>query len=500
MNTSSFRSFENTYNHEIPIEIAEIFVQRNVDEIDGVYKERAFKLINSMHKDDLTKRLREHVDNLNKEKIDYTDISKTLKKNVKLINTKKCLSIMVNNFPSISISVKDIDSFLSIKDNLLEIQKCNLNKKLTTALDFNQNPFKEYKDTKNLGVIETIKIVAGNVWQSIYNEFFIFKERQRLSNEEERQAKIETIPLTQHELEFSQQLYDESLQNMLKIKRWKLFIDYSRQQEGEDVFDIEEPGYKKAMETAFSYIRDHLGKRLDSNEYKKLHDICVDGVKNKDGKFLKKGLALEGQFYSFSFFPDYSMPRPIACREWIEEKLIFDESKKNPGEDKNDYLASLSYREDSKKWCIHSNYSGVDDLRIDALFNNYYIEMELANDSSMKLMAIARLCRALEILHPFNDGNQRTNAFALLNKLLLENDFCPVILNSPIVFDGYYGLDELIKNLVDGMGTYFNECSISNNVDFSTLCKNGKFAWMLEDSLFLNNDKWKRLKNPNYLY
>lgn len=75
-----------------------------------------------------------------------------------------------------------------------------------------------------------------------------------------------------------------------------------------------------------------------------------------------------------------------------------------------------------------------------------------------KLKAIAKVCRALEIFHIFPDGNQRTIIFGLLNKFLIENEFSPVILKDPIIFDGYDCLDELVEEIKQGMERFRMLC------------------------------------------
>ncbi len=83
---------------------------------------------------------------------------------------------------------------------------------------------------------------------------------------------------------------------------------------------------------------------------------------------------------------------------------------------------------------------------------NYYIKtyetsLARATNDYGKLLAIVRIIRALEIAHPFADANQRVFVFLLLNKLLLQNGFLPVILDDPYVFEGYMSADELVGEL-----------------------------------------------------
>ena len=66
------------------------------------------------------------------------------------------------------------------------------------------------------------------------------------------------------------------------------------------------------------------------------------------------------------------------------------------------------------------------------------------------MRAIVNLCRSLSMLHPFPDGNQRTLAFALLTKLLIENGFSPAVIKAPYMFGEYRTLDSLASEVHEG--------------------------------------------------
>ena len=66
-----------------------------------------------------------------------------------------------------------------------------------------------------------------------------------------------------------------------------------------------------------------------------------------------------------------------------------------------------------------------------------------------KLLAIADLFQKLEFLHPFQDGQGRTDVI-LLSKLLCEYGFNPAILYDPYV-SSYVSLEDWYKYLELGM-------------------------------------------------
>ena len=82
--------------------------------------------------------------------------------------------------------------------------------------------------------------------------------------------------------------------------------------------------------------------------------------------------------------------------------------------------------------------------------DQYNTDINGADSDLQKKQVIARACRALEIGHFFDDGNQRTVAFLVLNKMLIENDLGPVILPNPLVFDGYLSVDQLVGEIDKG--------------------------------------------------
>ena len=83
----------------------------------------------------------------------------------------------------------------------------------------------------------------------------------------------------------------------------------------------------------------------------------------------------------------------------------------------------------------------------------YNQEIKNAETEEKTLEAIARCCQDLDQLHLFIDGNIRTIAFLVLNKLLLQNGLDPVILDDPNIFD-CNAVDELIVAIRKGQDQF----------------------------------------------
>ena len=85
-----------------------------------------------------------------------------------------------------------------------------------------------------------------------------------------------------------------------------------------------------------------------------------------------------------------------------------------------------------------------------AIIDQFNRLIGLAKDDHEKLIAIARLIRDMELLHPFPDGNCRTLATVMLNHLLMYLDMPPSILFDPNL-DAQYSLEEFASEIHKGI-------------------------------------------------
>ncbi len=70
------------------------------------------------------------------------------------------------------------------------------------------------------------------------------------------------------------------------------------------------------------------------------------------------------------------------------------------------------------------------------LIKDYNAKIKTAQSDDDKLRVIIQLITDIDRLHPFADGNIRTFAILLLNRLLAQNGFPPVTFKDPNIFDG----------------------------------------------------------------
>lgn len=71
-----------------------------------------------------------------------------------------------------------------------------------------------------------------------------------------------------------------------------------------------------------------------------------------------------------------------------------------------------------------------------------------------KLEIIIRLIRALHVGHFFQDANGRLNTVILLNRLLIEEGFGPVIMDDTSMFGGGYSVEQLVGQVRRGMKNF----------------------------------------------
>ncbi|WP_399007626.1 hypothetical protein [Streptomyces sp. CB00271] len=87
---------------------------------------------------------------------------------------------------------------------------------------------------------------------------------------------------------------------------------------------------------------------------------------------------------------------------------------------------------------------------VDTLFQQHYARVsEPDADDTVKLASIVRTVRALHVVHPFQDGNLRSNVQILLPKLLLEQGLRPVVPdNMYSLFQGGRSVPQMVEALI----------------------------------------------------
>ena len=265
--------------------------------------------------------------------------------------------------------------------------------------------------------------------------------------------------------------YNLALQGLPSSQLYSLYIDKKQLErlpldfsDPHLLFDDLEPGYQKGMENGFRVMSKLIGQKTNLDLVIALHDAAVSGVVNKKKQSFKMGLGVAWQYK----FETEKMSREARWELFFGRILFFPEmfprmpgdtvlSLLIQGEIFRPYFVSSCKLIKGDHWIIsHSNGIHADEnKRIAFAFVNYEEKIRHAQSLKAKLAAISDLLRTLEIAHIFPDGNQRTYSFLLLNKLLIENNIPPAILDEPDMFDGFYSVHEMVLRLQKGILNYF---------------------------------------------
>lgn len=258
--------------------------------------------------------------------------------------------------------------------------------------------------------------------------------------------------------------YQLAFQGLPQEQFYKMFIDKERLQNPETnelgypphlLFDVKEPGYYKSMIMAFDTMSHSIDKTaINVSLIIDIRNIAVQGV----GK-IQQWPVPSGSYYYYGLLSDKIDPH--ALKELMMDGVLY-VSYLDPDKlkDRNNYLSYLTMR--NGDYYVNSSFSAGNRIdiikeKLRSYFLRYEKEIKKAKNIDEKLFAIADLLRTLEIYHFLPDGNQRTYAFLMLNKLLIENNLLPAILDSPFIFDGYRTVKDTAAFIKLGIDNFIKE-------------------------------------------
>jgi ankyrin repeat protein len=317
--------------------------------------------------------------------------------------------------------------------------------------------------------------------------------------------------LSQSELDKLLECYQEKMEKLEGSKKYefafshfpkdhfyKLFIDKTRLENPKPnekgapphlLFDVGEPGYHAGMTKAFQLMSTTIGKPNDLELLVSLHDQAVSNVTDGEkkgstaAKEMEKGLSKQGWHYGVvatdidEGFTELAVAGVLMYPKWINEQLrpnyprACSHDRWILREMSPHYLSS--YRPGEKQVGSHS-YGKRERMEtlLKPYLDHYSRSISKLKSLDAKLEAIAELVRTIEVFHIFPDGNQRTNAFLLLNKLLIENNIPPAILDNPIMFDGFVPRKKMSEMIKRGIVNFLNEGELSQREHLSKSCQN----------------------------
>ncbi len=297
---------------------------------------------------------------------------------------------------------------------------------------------------------------------------------------------------------------------------WRLLMDGDRQEHGALYFDKVEPGYMAALMDAFCFMLENLGRKMEESLYYELHRRAINGVVSErdlgesmiEG-YIKNGMtsdlsridvsSLELRFKACIGKENISLDQVVCnddmCNpaelvgfrinkvnaslkgvseyenkrnsEFASERMIYENTGfEHPDPIKNlespKYIKTMycsirrtpEYYKKVINTVFDDYYSQINDLKYECdILNELHAPIDKSEYDRKILEIIVRTCQNLDQLHAFFDGNIRTVAFLVLNKMLIENGMSPTIMRDPNVFD-MKSIDEIIQEVVAGQKAF----------------------------------------------
>ncbi|MET9634625.1 hypothetical protein ABZX92_45000, partial [Lentzea sp. NPDC006480] len=207
------------------------------------------------------------------------------------------------------------------------------------------------------------------------------------------------------------------------------------------------PGFQRSMLTTFGSVLDGdvvQVETLDWSQYAEVHALATSWTA---GLFKMTGVG-----DSVGSFPigERALAADLLDERVLGRRLIATPEDRRAAIDAGEQEPLTLLRVIDGMPIIYAMYGAEDTpAAVTAMFDDFRTAVDNARDDSDRLLhAIGQLVRRLHVLHPFLDGNGRVNIFVLMQRLLLEYGFRPVVhsdLNS--LFAGGFSLDEIVEAL-----------------------------------------------------
>lgn len=263
---------------------------------------------------------------------------------------------------------------------------------------------------------------------------------------------------------------------------FRFFVDgrFHKKYRGWRGYEDNEPGSVRGMLAGMALMLDYfdLAGGLCTTYIVDLHRTCMLNVTTKNPKSAPGDLRY--QEAGFQFFAGQttinSLAEVFALRQGDGTPLFHSRGFEKPA-DELDLLETYQAIQDSHKLRFRPWYPNLNQeqqlalekkgtlsefyrvkhfvqmqfaVKMEALVSEFNHLIASARRKNDRLLAIARLVRNLELLHPFPDGNCRTFVNLLMQHLLLYHDFYPAIVQDPNL-DAEYSDAEFAVEILRGM-------------------------------------------------
>ncbi len=277
----------------------------------------------------------------------------------------------------------------------------------------------------------------------------------------------------------------EALAKMAKFDHrqfFRFFVDgrFHKKYEGWVGYENNERGSVPALLKAYAYMLDNfdLTEGLQPSYVRNLHGLIMKNVITSnpkstpgDMRFLEAGLNIYARYSTLN-----SIQEIINMRKGDGTPLFHVRGFEKPADEfsAEEIFSTLQHKKRLRfrPWYPSLTVEQLDALhedgdldkfyevkhfiqrgfasRLDAIIHEYNEEIKRAKSDDEKLIAISRIARNIEILHPFPDGNGRIAIALLMNHLLLFNGFLAAILYDPNI-DIELSVEEFAQEIKGGI-------------------------------------------------
>lgn len=237
---------------------------------------------------------------------------------------------------------------------------------------------------------------------------------------------------------------------------WTFYIDPKNHQAALDAFPDDpgsyydhdrSPGFQQGMVSAYTQFLGDPGTvatPMDSTSYRTMHGLATGHLDRTIGwsgggatQFPLRGETLADDIFD-ERIGDQLLVYDTTSRDWSTPL-----PKPRP--------ATILTRFMHNNPSLATNYGkNAAPGLVDTLFQQHYARVSDPDaDDTVKLASIVRTIRALHVVHPFQDGNLRSNVQILLPKLLLEQGLRPVVPdNMYSLFQGGRSVPQMVESLI----------------------------------------------------
>ncbi|MGX5396749.1 WXG100-like domain-containing protein [Streptomyces anulatus] len=237
---------------------------------------------------------------------------------------------------------------------------------------------------------------------------------------------------------------------------WTFYIDPKNHQAALDAFPDDpgsyydhdrSPGFQQGMVSAYTQFLGDPGTvatPMDSTSYRTMHGLATGHLGRTIGwsgggatQFPLRGETLADDIFD-ERIGDQLLVYDTTSRDW---------STPLPKPRPVTILTRFMHNNPS----LATNYGkNAAPGLVDTLFQQHYARVSDPDaDDTVKLASIVRTIRALHVVHPFQDGNLRSNVQILLPKLLLEQGLRPVVPdNMYSLFQGGRSVPQMVESLI----------------------------------------------------